>query len=351
MTERTFTTRTAVRERVPLLIGLMGPSGSGKTYSALRLATGMQRVSGGSIHMIDTEARRSLHYADTFKFEHTEFLSPFSPLDYMAAIDHGVSQEAGIVIVDSMSHEHEGPGGVLEWHERELDRMAGQDFGKRNRMTFAAWAKPKGARRRLINTILQIGVNAIFCFRAKPKLKIQKGKDPLELGWMPIAGDEFLYEMTLNCLLYPHSEGVPTWKTEQPGERQMLKLPEQFRSTFETAAPLSEDIGQVLAEWACGDVKMLGDGDLADVLSAIDAADVPESLRAVASEHSRRPWSPQQRARIKQTIDLAQNKHLDAAQKRLEARRKDGDKPEVDPQTGEVIPSSVGREAQQGKLG
>jgi len=40
-TARTFTDIPAVRERVPLLVGLVGPSGSGKTYSALRLASGI----------------------------------------------------------------------------------------------------------------------------------------------------------------------------------------------------------------------------------------------------------------------------------------------------------------------
>ena len=46
---RTFEDRPATRDKVPLLVGLMGPSGSGKTFSALRLATGIQTVSGGDI--------------------------------------------------------------------------------------------------------------------------------------------------------------------------------------------------------------------------------------------------------------------------------------------------------------
>ncbi len=57
---RQFTAALAVREQVPLLLGLMGPSGGGKTYSALRLAKGIQSVAGGDIYMIDTEARRGL---------------------------------------------------------------------------------------------------------------------------------------------------------------------------------------------------------------------------------------------------------------------------------------------------
>ena len=46
---RIFTARPAVRESVPLLIGLTGPSGGGKTFSALRLATGIQTVTGGDV--------------------------------------------------------------------------------------------------------------------------------------------------------------------------------------------------------------------------------------------------------------------------------------------------------------
>lgn len=251
---RQFTDSEAKRARVPLLVGLAGASGSGKTYSALRLATGMQAVSGGEIFVIDTESRRALHYADSFNFRHVDFQAPFSPDDYRAALEHCKAQGASIVVVDSASHEHEGTGGVLEWHERELDRMAGQDFAKRNRMTFGAWAKPKAARRRLINTILQLGIDAIFCFRAKEKLKIERGKDPQPLGWMPIGGDEWVFEMTVNTLLYPGSGGVPTWNPGEVGEKMMVKLPEQFREHF-IAKPraLDEETGEFLAAWALGD--------------------------------------------------------------------------------------------------
>ena len=105
---RNFTDKPAVRERVPLLVGLMGPSGSGKTFSALRLAAGMREITGGDIYCIDTESKRALHYADDFDFQHVEFAAPFSPLDYLQAIEYCVEKKAGVVIVDSLSHEHEG---------------------------------------------------------------------------------------------------------------------------------------------------------------------------------------------------------------------------------------------------
>jgi ABC-type oligopeptide transport system ATPase subunit len=252
---RVFEDRPAVREAVPLLVGLMGASGSGKTVSALRLATGIQAVCGGEIYVIDTESKRAKHYADFFKFRHLEFTAPFSPLDYLAAIEHCRKKGAGIIIVDSMSHEHEGPGGVLEMHEKELDRIAGNDRAKRDRANLLAWARPKAERRLLINGLLQMNCNFIFCFRAKEKVKPVKkdGRSEVEQqGWMPIAGEEFVYEQTVNCLLMPGSKGVPTWSSENPGERAMMKLPGQFRGIFERPASLSEDIGRKLAEWAKG---------------------------------------------------------------------------------------------------
>lgn len=257
-----FEFKAATRERVPLLIGLVGPSGSGKTFSALRLASGIQRVTGGDIFYIDTEARRALHYADRFTFKHCQFHGPFSPARYLAVCEAAVKAGAKTIVIDSLSHEHEGAGGVLEMHEAELDRLTRGDDSRRESMEFLAWAKPKAERRKLINTLLQFEANVIACFRAKEKIKLMKrrerrpGEEPVQqLGWMPIAGEEFVYEMTLNMLLYPNCGGVPSWHSEEMGEKAIIKLPVQFRSIFEKEQPLSEDIGVKLATWAAGGVK------------------------------------------------------------------------------------------------
>jgi energy-coupling factor transporter ATP-binding protein EcfA2 len=269
-TKRTFEDKLAVRQRVPVLVGLTGPSGSGKTFSALRLATGLQRVTGGDIGYIDTEARRALHYADKFKFRHLPFGAPFSPLDYLGAVEHFVKKGAKTIVVDSMSHEHEGPGGVLEMHDAAVTRMAGNDYAKRERVSFAAWIEAKSERRRFINSILQMDINAIFCFRAKEKIKIVKGeKEPIQLGWMPIAGEEFVYEMTVNCLLYPAGGGVPVWAPEQVGERQMLKLPAQFAELFKARRPLDEETGEAMAKWAAGDMGAGATVDPTEVLAKL----------------------------------------------------------------------------------
>jgi hypothetical protein len=200
---RQFEISPAVRRTVGLLIGLVGPSSSGKTFSALRVASGIQSVVGGDIDVIDTENGRALYYADKFKFNHLRFAAPFSPDDYLEAIRFCARRGSKTIVIDSMSHEHEGPGGVLEWHERETERLSQLWNVKAEKAQMAAWGPPKKARRRLINEVLQLNVNLIMTFRAKEKLKIVAGKNPVELGWQPICGDEFMYEMVLQALLLP----------------------------------------------------------------------------------------------------------------------------------------------------
>lgn len=260
---RTFEDTPAVREQTPILLGFVGPSGTGKTFSALRVATGIQRVCGGDIHVIDTESKRALHYAPkkgeaadpsrgTYSFRHLNFGAPFGPLDYLAAFEHCIARGARTIIVDSMSHEHEGQGGVLEQHSAELDRMAGQDYRKRNAMQGLAWGKPKRQRVQLINAMLQMPCNFLMCFRAKPKLKWQKGQEPEQLGWMPIAGSEFVYEMILKFLFLPGARGVPVWQSEYEGEREMIKIPTAFTGLFGKPEQLTERHGEAIAQWAVG---------------------------------------------------------------------------------------------------
>lgn len=251
-----FTIAEAARGYTPLFIGLAGCSGAGKTFSAMRLATGIQRVCGGDIAVIDTEANRALHYADNFKFKHLAFAPPFSPNDYWEAIETCINAGAKTIVVDSFSHEHEGPGGVLEMHEAEVARIAAAWRCSPETAQFPAWAEPKGQRRRLVNNILQVRVNMILCFRAKRKVKMVKndrGKSvPTDQGWLPIAGDEYSYEMGALGVLPPGSNGVPDWLTQDPGSEMITKRPAQFQDILKPGAQLSEEMGEAMARWSSG---------------------------------------------------------------------------------------------------
>ncbi|KKL95280.1 hypothetical protein LCGC14_1856230, partial [marine sediment metagenome] len=245
----TYQFRPAVRGQTLLMLGIAGPSRSGKTYSALRLALGMTGGDASKVFCIDTESGRARQYAERFgQFMHCDLQAPFTSDRYEEAILAAQEAGAAVIIVDSMSHEHEGPGGILEQHETELDRMAGQDWGKRDRMKFSAWIKPKAAHNKFVNRVLQVNTHMIFCFRAKDKLvlvKNAKGKqEPVSAGWQPICADRFEYEMTGMLVLPPGANGMPDLGANAAGLREpldtMIKGPEQ----------LNEALGERLIKWA-----------------------------------------------------------------------------------------------------
>lgn len=246
----------AAEADTPLIIGLSGPSGGGKTKSALELAVGIQSVVGGEIAAIDTEARRMLRYAkrpgregsEYYDFKYLEFEPPFSSLRYAEALTAAVDSGVKTVIIDSMSHEHEGPGGYLMFHETELDRLAGKDERSRRKNTFTAWIKPAADRRFLINTMLQKRCNFILCFRAKEKLDLSDSRAPKKLGFQPIAGEEFVFEMTTMVLLPERAMGVPDWTL------QAAKLEAHHRFAFRDGEPITQATGALLARWAKGEL-------------------------------------------------------------------------------------------------
>lgn len=255
---RRFDIRPGKRENTALLIGLMGPSGSGKTYSALRLGTGIAKVHGGDPVVVDTEARRALHYADQFKFGHIDFPAPFASEDYQAAIEAALATNPGCIIIDSMTHEHSGEGGMLDRVEGFLESKCGSDFDKRARMSQIAYANAKAPRKALENTIVQIGGKCpiILCYRAKEKMdfKHKKNGQPTDLGFQPDTTSDLLFEMTQQFLLYPGCNGAPVFTTSIPGESKFIKTPRQFADYIKPGEALTESVGERMALWAKGDL-------------------------------------------------------------------------------------------------
>ncbi len=240
----TFTHRPAKRENTPLIIGLAGPTKSGKTFSAHRLAVGLGN--GGPVAMINAEGAKGHQYADEFTYTAIDINRPFRPERYSEALQYtlALDPKPAVVIIDSGSHMHDGPGGLLEYHSDELDRMAGDDFKKRDRMNWTAWIKPKAAENEFIYTMLEADCHLILCFRAKEKIKIVKGADPIELGWQPIAGERIAFETIFTLTLPPHSKGVP--------DLSISSMRKPFDSLIPAGQPLSEETGRSLAAWAAG---------------------------------------------------------------------------------------------------
>lgn len=285
------TFRPAVRVNTPLIIGIAGPTKSGKTYSALRLATGL--ANGKPIAMINAEGPRGHQYAEKFTYLACDLEAPYRPQKYIEALEAARASKPGCIIIDSVSHCHDGPGGILEWHEEILDEKCGRDFDKRNRMNFAAWNEPKAAENQLIYTMLDMPCPLILCMRAKEKIKIEPGKPPRDLGWQPIVGERVAFETIFTLMLPPYSKGVPALESSA--------MREPFDTLVDWRKPIEEALGKKLAEWSMGkgaavetrdrelekDWVPTGDGASSDVFEESQAVSLAELAIDRATDDTR----------------------------------------------------------------
>lgn len=266
-----FEFHPAVRQNVPLIIGLAGSTGSGKTFSALRLAKGL--AGDDRFALIDTEAGRALHYAEEFPFDHGSLEAPFTPARYAEAIKAADQAGYPVIVVDSASHEHAGEGGLLDMHEDVLRRMAGDDWRRREVSTMAAWVEPKRDHKRFVSQLLQLKAHLVLCFRAEEKIEMAKenGKTVVRPkrslvgldGWIPVAEKNLPYELTASFLLTADHPGIP----------KPIKIEQQHRLLIPLDQPIGEETGVALAAWARGAAEE-ADPRVAELVSdLLDCAD------------------------------------------------------------------------------
>ena len=271
----------AVRENTNVLVALAGASGSGKTYSAMQLAAGI--CAGEPFAMIDTEARRGLHYADQFDFEHLELQPPFTPARYLEVVRTIAKRGFRAVVVDSMSHEWEGEGGVLEM--AEVDR----------RKSPSNWIAPKHEHKKMMNGFLQVGTNLIFCLRANEKMEIREssivnqGGSKIQIsnmGWQPICEKRFMYEMTASFTFDPVNPGIVDMALPH-------KVQDQHRMAFPPGLHIRVEAGNVLGQWARGDTIETPDKELWDKARSV----AQEGMVALHEWAKNLP--PEERAKMK----------------------------------------------------
>ncbi len=199
-TEYRFVSTPSARQAFKLRMGLCGAGGSGKSYSALAIASHIATRLGVTLYGIDSENGSMLKYARSkrtgrgFDFMHTP-LSPhdYSPQAYHAAIDHCLNEGAGIILIDSLSHEWEGPNGVLE----QVDAIT-EGVGPRASAFSNGWKVMSPIHARLIQHMLSCDAHVIFTLRAKVKYEMKKGADgktkPEKTGEGPVQKGGIEYE-------------------------------------------------------------------------------------------------------------------------------------------------------------
>jgi hypothetical protein len=177
----------AERKQAVIKLALQGPSGSGKTFSSLLLAFGLVGH-WDQIAVIDTENNSSHLYSHLGNFNVLSLPEPFSPERYIEAIE--TCEKAGMkaIIIDSISQEWEGNGGIIETH----GNMAGNSFTNWNRVT------PR--HNAFVQSMLQSPAHIVATIRSKQDyvLTDKNGKMvPEKVGLKGVTRDGMDYEFTL----------------------------------------------------------------------------------------------------------------------------------------------------------
>lgn len=187
--------KSAVKKNVKLKMALIGPSGSGKTFSALRVGSQIAKKLGkGRIALLDTENESASLYSDKFPFQTLAIKPPFTTIKYLEAINAAVAEGFDVLIIDSISHQWNGEGGILQRKEA-LDRRPGSN-------SYTNWSSFTPEHNAFISALLQSPIHIIACARSKQDYAMSKdertGKSKVEkLGMAPVQRDGVEYEMTL----------------------------------------------------------------------------------------------------------------------------------------------------------
>ena len=185
--------KPANKSNVRMRLALHGPSGSGKTYSALQLAFGLSKTQ--NIAVIDTEARSAGLYSNLGSFNVVSVSPPFTPERFIQAIDLCEDHGCDVIIIDSLSHAWEGPGGILEIH----GNMAGNSF--------ANWSRVMPRHNAVIQKFMHSSAHIIVTLRAKQDYIIHDRNGrmaPEKIGLKPVQKEGIDYEFTLALELDIH---------------------------------------------------------------------------------------------------------------------------------------------------
>lgn len=253
------------------LIGLFGESGGGKTLSALLLARGLIGPKGKLV-IIDTENRRGEIYADDPRIGGYDTLAlgePFGPANYSAAIQEAEEYGADAIVIDSASHEWEGPGGVLDMAAKIAEARAKKYSKEWNGATdFGDWNKPKMAHKRMIQRMQRSSAHIIVCLRGQYKSHQVEQKDFARYGidskkkteiirddfQSPIQDANFIFEMTVHMQLSNTNPGVPhitkcpdmLWPAFKDGEQLSVATGARMAKFYDQGAPTNQATAELI---------------------------------------------------------------------------------------------------------
>ncbi len=216
----------AERSNCKIKMAIQGPSGSGKTYSSLLVAFGLTK-DWNKIAVLDTENGSANLYSHLGKYSILNLTAPYTPEEYIDAIETAVEQGFECLIIDSLSTEWNGVGGILDIHSN----IPGNSF--------TAWSKVTPRHNAFVQKILQSNIHIIGTMRSKTDyvLSEKNGKQvPEKVGMKPVQREDSEYEFTVVFELnQKHQANVGKDRTGL-----FSKRPELF---------LTADVGDEINQW------------------------------------------------------------------------------------------------------
>lgn len=213
----------------------MGPSGSGKTFTALRIAPCL----GERVALIDTEHGSAAKYADVFNFDTLSIEGDYHPKRFAEALEAAVAGGYDVVIIDGITPEWDGVGGILDL-KQDMDRQKPKD-------SFQNWAAMTRLHDRFIEAMLATPLHLIVTMRSKMTYALganDAGKTAVtKLGMEPIQRTgieynfDFIGDMGLDHVLVVQKTRCPTL------------------DGLSMAKP-GEDLGNALRDWLTDGVAM-----------------------------------------------------------------------------------------------
>lgn len=219
----------AIRKRARLRLALAGPSGSGKTFGALTIAKGL----GGRVAVIDTERGSASLYSHLMEFDTLEMAPPYSPERFIEAIKAAEGAGYDVIVVDSITHEWNGSGGVLEI----VDNIA---KASRSGSSYNAWNDGTRRHRAFIDAMLHSSAHVIATMRTKAAYVQEKndktGRTEIKkVGMAPEQRDGVEYEFTV-VLDIVNDSNIASASKDRTG-------------LFTTPARITEQTGDILRAW------------------------------------------------------------------------------------------------------
>lgn len=259
--------KKASRKAVKLRLGLSAVSGGGKTYSALLLAKGLVN-NWDKIAVIDTENQSASLYSNLGDYNTIELAPPYTPERYIEAIE--TCENAGIecIIIDSITHEWDGKGGILEIH----NSMTGNSFTN--------WASLTPRHQKFIDKILNSKCHIITTVRRKQDYEMTKdssGKIKVEKsGLKEITREGFEYELTVNFELdIKHNVTVSKDRTGLFMDKPQFVITEEIGKLIKNWCESSDvDIDTLKSEFKNILQHSIFDSKRDETLSKLDKIDI-----------------------------------------------------------------------------